>query len=106
MQTPPQELIVVKLGAQFKTGIVPQHDEAEAEDSHYAQYGGGGATSELRQEGIGEDEEDKTGYGEMETATCPQVVLEHTLTGERAGQAEQLQHTSCSERERERERVS
>ena len=40
----------------------------------------------------------------METATGPEVVLEHTLTGERANQAEQLQHTSCSERERERER--
>ena len=40
----------------------------------------------------------------MEAATGPEVVLEHTLTGERANQAEQLQHTSCSERERERER--
>ena len=64
------------LCSQFETVIVPEHYQAETEDSHYPQYSGGGAAPELRKEGVGEDEEDKMEDRETELPTSPEVVLE------------------------------
>lgn len=83
---------------EFEVGIVPQHDEAEAEDSHDPQDGGGGGGGELGEECVGDDVEHKVGHGELQLPAGPQVVEEGGLAREGANQTYQLQGPDCGGR--------
>ena len=85
---------------EFEVGIVPQHDEAEAEDSHDPQDGGGGGGGELREEGVGDDVEHEVGHRELQLPAGPQVVEEGGLAREGANQTDQLQGPDCGGRGR------
>lgn len=80
---------------EFEVGIVSQHDEAEAEDSHDPQDGGGRGGGELREEGIGDDVEHEVGHRELQLPAGPEVVEESGLAREGANQTDQLQGPDC-----------
>ena len=88
----------VWLLGEFEAGIVSQHDEAEAEDSHNAQDGGGGGGGELGEEGIGDNVEHEVKDGELQLPAGPQVVEECGLAREGADQTDQLQGPGCGGR--------
>lgn len=76
---------------EFEAREVPQDYEAEAQAPHDPQYCGGEGPSKLRQEDIGENEEESTGDGEVQLSASPEVVEEHGLAWNGPDEAEELQ---------------
>ena len=74
----------------LEVGVVPDHEQTEAEDPNAAQEGGCGGPSKLREEGVRQDVEDQVEDGELQVPTGPEVVEEDDLTRDRAYQAEEL----------------
>ena len=74
----------------LEVGVVPDHEQAEAEDPDAAQEGRRRGAGELRKEGVGQDVEDEVEDGELEVAASPEVVEEDDLARDRTDQAEEL----------------